>query len=51
MIKPIANLVNNDRDVQVIGRIERVILSTGSNGQNYMIINLVDQSGRIEARK
>ncbi|ATG97519.1 3'-5' exoribonuclease YhaM family protein [Mesoplasma lactucae] len=51
MIKPIKNLEANDRDINIIGRIEKVILSTGSNGQNYMIINLVDQSGRVEGRK
>ncbi|QEH62144.1 3'-5' exoribonuclease [Spiroplasma chinense] len=36
--------------IEVVARVERVILSTGNNGSNYLIINLVDNSGRIEAR-
>ncbi|QHX36891.1 3'-5' exoribonuclease YhaM family protein [Spiroplasma sp. BIUS-1] len=36
--------------VTLIARIEKTILSTGNNGSNYLILNLVDMSGRIEAR-
>ncbi|WP_342275222.1 OB-fold nucleic acid binding domain-containing protein [Spiroplasma endosymbiont of Cantharis lateralis] len=36
--------------VTLIARIEKAILSTGNNGSNYLILNLIDMSGRIEAR-
>ncbi len=36
--------------VTLIARIEKAILSTGNNGANYLILNLIDKSGRIEAR-
>ncbi|WP_026389128.1 3'-5' exoribonuclease YhaM family protein [[Acholeplasma] multilocale] len=36
---------------ELIARIEKVIISTGSNGSNYMIIHLTDTTGRVEARK
>ncbi|AGR42364.1 3'-5' exoribonuclease YhaM family protein [Spiroplasma diminutum] len=36
--------------VTLIARIEKTILSTGNNGSNYLILNLVDMSGRVEAR-
>ncbi|WP_339033818.1 3'-5' exoribonuclease YhaM family protein [Spiroplasma endosymbiont of Cantharis rufa] len=36
--------------VTLIARIEKAILSTGNNGANYLILNLIDMSGRIEAR-
>ncbi|WP_338984688.1 3'-5' exoribonuclease YhaM family protein [Spiroplasma endosymbiont of Diplazon laetatorius] len=45
------NQINADSKlVTLIARIEKTILSTGNNGSNYLIINLVDMSGRIEAR-
>ncbi|AUM62879.1 3'-5' exoribonuclease YhaM family protein [Spiroplasma monobiae] len=45
------NQINADSKlVTLIARIEKTILSTGNNGSNYLILNLVDMSGRIEAR-
>ncbi|AGR41498.1 3'-5' exoribonuclease YhaM family protein [Spiroplasma taiwanense] len=38
------------KNIELIARIEKVFLSTGNNGSNYLIINLIDSSGRIEAR-
>ncbi|WP_027063049.1 3'-5' exoribonuclease YhaM family protein [Mesoplasma seiffertii] len=37
--------------VELLARVERVIISTGSNGSNYMIVHLADSTGRVEARK
>ncbi|WP_339020534.1 3'-5' exoribonuclease YhaM family protein [Spiroplasma endosymbiont of Atherix ibis] len=45
------NQINSDSKlVTLIARIEKTILSTGNNGSNYLILNLIDMSGRIEAR-
>ncbi|ALD66717.1 3'-5' exoribonuclease YhaM family protein [Spiroplasma cantharicola] len=45
------NEINADsKIVTLIARIEKAILSTGNNGANYLILNLVDMTGRIEAR-
>ncbi|AHI53154.1 3'-5' exoribonuclease YhaM family protein [Spiroplasma culicicola] len=38
------------KSLELVARVERVILSTGNNGSNYLIVNLVDKTGRIEAR-
>jgi 3'-5' exoribonuclease len=50
-MKKIKDIVSDQRDVEALLRIEKVIVSTGSNGNNYMIVHLVDKTGRIEARK
>ncbi|AUB31910.1 3'-5' exoribonuclease YhaM family protein [Spiroplasma floricola] len=45
------NQINSDSKlITLIARIEKTILSTGNNGSNYLILNLIDMSGRIEAR-
>ncbi|AOG60698.1 3'-5' exoribonuclease [Spiroplasma helicoides] len=43
--------INADsKSIEINSRVEKVILSTGNNGSNYLILNLVDKTGRIEAR-
>lgn len=43
--------INNEtKNVKLIARVEKVILSTGNNGANYLVLNLADSTGRIEAR-
>ncbi|ASP27980.1 3'-5' exoribonuclease YhaM [Spiroplasma corruscae] len=36
--------------VNLTARIERVVLSTGNNGLNYLILHLIDRTGRVEGR-
>lgn len=50
-MKKIKDLVNNDTNLEIVARVEKVIVSTGSNGANYMIIHLTDNTGRVETRK
>ncbi|AUF83918.1 HD domain-containing protein [Mesoplasma syrphidae] len=47
-LKDISTELNS---VELLARVERVIVSTGSNGSNYMIVHLADATGRVEARK
>ncbi|QBQ07990.1 3'-5' exoribonuclease [Spiroplasma gladiatoris] len=46
----IKEIKNDSKNINIIARIEKVSISTGNNGANYLIINLVDKTGRIEAR-
>jgi len=43
--------IKNNQKIDGIFRVERVNVSTGSNGANYMIVHLADRTGRIEGRK
>ncbi|WP_338969440.1 3'-5' exoribonuclease YhaM family protein [Spiroplasma endosymbiont of Labia minor] len=36
--------------IKIIARIERAISNVGSNGLNYLILHLIDSTGRVEAR-
>ncbi|ARU91267.1 3'-5' exoribonuclease YhaM [Spiroplasma clarkii] len=45
------NEINSEtKNISLIARVEKVILSTGNNGANYLVVNLADSTGRIEAR-
>ncbi|AKU79456.1 3'-5' exoribonuclease YhaM family protein [Spiroplasma turonicum] len=46
----ISDLNLEEKIVNLTARIERVVLSTGNNGLNYLIVHLIDRTGRIEAR-
>ncbi|AXK51326.1 3'-5' exoribonuclease YhaM family protein [Spiroplasma alleghenense] len=46
----IFDIKSSDKNINIIARIEKIISSTGSNGMNYLIIHLVDKTGRVEAR-
>ncbi|AKX33877.1 3'-5' exoribonuclease YhaM [Spiroplasma litorale] len=46
----ISDLNLEAKSVNLTARIERVVLSTGNNGLNYLIVHLIDKTGRIEAR-
>ncbi|UKS54119.1 3'-5' exoribonuclease YhaM family protein [Mycoplasma feriruminatoris] len=50
-MKKVKDINIKDHLIDTILRIERVIVSTGSSGNNYLILHLADSSGRIEARK
>ncbi|WP_031543404.1 3'-5' exoribonuclease YhaM family protein [Mesoplasma photuris] len=50
MIK-IKDITNELNTIELVARVEKVIVSTGSNGNNYMIVHLSDKTGRVEARK
>jgi len=50
-MRKIKDIMSDQHGVEALLRIEKVIVSTGSNGNNYMIVHLVDKTGRIEARK
>jgi len=46
----ISEISKDTKNIEIIARIEKVILSTGNNGANYLVINLIDNTGRVEAR-
>ncbi|WP_338971444.1 3'-5' exoribonuclease YhaM family protein [Spiroplasma endosymbiont of Panorpa germanica] len=46
----IFDIKSSDKNINIVARIEKIISSTGSNGMNYLIIHLVDKTGRVEAR-
>ncbi|AHI54039.1 3'-5' exoribonuclease YhaM [Spiroplasma sabaudiense Ar-1343] len=46
----IVEIKSSDKNIVVTARVEKIVLSTGSNGMNYLIIHLVDKTGRVEAR-
>lgn len=46
----ISEINDSLKSVNTFARIEKVILSTGTNGQNYLILHLADRTGRVEAR-
>ncbi|ATZ16227.1 3'-5' exoribonuclease [Entomoplasma freundtii] len=50
-MKKLHDLKANENDLELLVRIERATLLSGANGQNYLILNLVDPSGRLEARR
>ncbi|QVK03185.1 3'-5' exoribonuclease YhaM family protein [Mycoplasma mycoides] len=50
-MKKVKDINIEDHLIDTILRIERVIVSTGSSGNNYLILHLADSTGRIEARK
>ncbi|AEM68642.1 3'-5' exoribonuclease YhaM family protein [Mycoplasma putrefaciens] len=50
-MKKIKDITLQTNTIDAIVRIEKVIISTGSNGSNYLILHLADSTGRIEARK
>ncbi|KEZ18967.1 3'-5' exoribonuclease YhaM family protein [Mycoplasma capricolum] len=50
-MKKVKDINTKDNLIDAILRIERVVVSTGSSGNNYLILHLADSSGRIEARK
>ncbi|ATZ18624.1 3'-5' exoribonuclease [Williamsoniiplasma somnilux] len=50
-MKKIKSVTAEDNNIEILARIEKVVVSTGSNGSGYMIIHLTDKTGRLEARK
>ncbi|ATZ17112.1 3'-5' exoribonuclease [Williamsoniiplasma luminosum] len=50
-MQKIKEITADNKNVNLIARIEKVNVLTGANGQNYMIVHLVDNTGRLEARK
>lgn len=50
-MKKLHNLKANENDLELFVRIERSTLLSGASGQNYLILKLVDPSGRLEARR
>ncbi|QGS52202.1 3'-5' exoribonuclease YhaM family protein [Spiroplasma tabanidicola] len=46
----INEIKSDSKSIDFIARVEKVSVSTGNNGANYLIIYLVDKTGRIEAR-
>lgn len=50
-MKKIKNIKNNDSDLKMVARIERVSLLSSSLGQSYMSLTLADRTGHVEARK
>ncbi|PPE05430.1 3'-5' exoribonuclease YhaM family protein [Williamsoniiplasma lucivorax] len=50
-MQKIKEITADIKSVNLIARIEKVATLTGASGQNYMIVHLVDSTGRMEARK
>ncbi|AVN64302.1 MULTISPECIES: 3'-5' exoribonuclease YhaM family protein [Mesoplasma] len=50
-MRKINELNNTISSTDLVVRIEKVIISTATNGSSYIILNLSDKTGRIEARK
>lgn len=50
-MKKIKNVVPNEMDLDLIARVEKVNVLSGTTGQSYMVLHLADNSGRLEARK
>lgn len=46
----INEIKSETKNLVLIARVEKVILSTGNNGSNYLVVYLVDKTGRVEAR-
>ncbi|ASZ09003.1 HD domain-containing protein [Mesoplasma chauliocola] len=50
-MKKINELNNSIPAADLVVRLEKIIVSTATNGSSYLILNLSDKTGRIEARK
>ncbi|ATZ20779.1 3'-5' exoribonuclease YhaM family protein [Mesoplasma coleopterae] len=50
-MKKINELNNTVSSTDLVVRLEKVIVSTATNGSSYLILNLSDKTGRVEARK
>ncbi|AVN62287.1 CMP-binding protein [Mesoplasma coleopterae] len=50
-MKKINELNNTVSSTDLVVRVEKVIVSTATNGSSYLILNLSDKTGRVEARK
>lgn len=50
-MKKINEINNTLSQVSFVARIEKVLFSTATNGSSYIILNLSDNTGRIECRK
>ncbi|ATZ17853.1 3'-5' exoribonuclease YhaM family protein [Mesoplasma melaleucae] len=50
-MKKINELNSTFSSTDLVVRLEKVIVSTATNGSSYLILNLSDKTGRVEARK
>lgn len=50
-MKKINELNSTVSSTDLVVRLEKVIVSTATNGSSYLILNLSDKTGRVEARK